>query len=73
MVRRETFINKIRELGYTFKRPQKRTELWRKRGGTHCIFLPMNVLLEDTYVLSTLAQAGCSEAEAKAFLSLAKE
>jgi hypothetical protein len=69
MVRRGTFINKIRDLQYTYKRRQKRTELWRKRGGTHYIAMPMTDLLEDGYVLTTLGQAGCSEEEARRFVA----
>ncbi len=69
MVSRQAFINKLRELDYTYKRPQKRTDLWRKRGGTHLIFLPMHDLLTEEWVTSTLAQAGCSEGEIKSFLA----
>ena len=36
------FINKTRELGHTFKTRQKRTQLWRKRGGTHYISVPLS-------------------------------
>ena len=35
MVRRDRFINKIRELKYSYKDQQKRTYLYRKTGGTH--------------------------------------
>lgn len=69
MVRREAFINKIRELNYTYKRRQKRTELWRKRGGTHFILLPMRDLLTEEYVTSTLRQAGLSDDEIKTFIA----
>jgi hypothetical protein len=72
MVTRESFINKLRELGYTYKRPQKRTELWRKRGGTHLVFLPSRDLLTEEYVSSTLRQTGCSEEEIRAFLACAR-
>jgi hypothetical protein len=72
VVRRETFINKIRELGYTYKRRQKRTYLWRRRGGTELIFVPMADLLEDEYVTSALRQAGCADDDIKAFIAAAK-
>ena len=72
MVRRETFINKIRELDYSYRRQQKRTSLWRQGGGTHRIALPANEMLEDEYVTSTLRQAGCSEDAIQAFLKSAK-
>ena len=72
MVRRESFINKIRELKYSYKSQQKRTYLYRKTGGTHYISVPMADLLEDEYVMSTLRQAGCNENEIRAFLAVAK-
>ena len=72
MVRRESFINKIRELKYSYKSQQKRTYLYRKTGGTHYISVPMADLLEDEYVMSTLRQAGCNDNEIRAFLSVAK-
>ena len=69
MVRRENFINKIRELKYTFKTRQKRTQLWRKVGGTHRMSVPLCDLLDDEYVSSALSQAGCKADEIKAFLA----
>jgi hypothetical protein len=72
MVRRETFINKIRTLQYHYKSKQKRTFLYRKTGGTHYISVPMADLLEDAFVASALRQAGLSEAEIQSFLASAK-
>jgi hypothetical protein len=72
MVRREIFVNKIRALDYYFKSKQKRTYLYRKRGGTHFISVPMVDQLEDEFVISTLCQAGVSLSEAKSFLASAK-
>jgi hypothetical protein len=72
MVRRESFINKIRELGYTYKSTQKRTYLWRKQGGTHYISVPKADLLMDEFVISSLRQAGLSDPEIQAFLTSAK-
>jgi hypothetical protein len=72
MVRRENFINKIRELKYTFKTRQKRTQLWRKVGGTHRLSVPLCDLLEDDYVSSTLLQCGCRPDDIKAFLAANK-
>jgi hypothetical protein len=72
MVRRETFINKIRTLEYHYKSKQKRTYLYRKTGGTHYISVPMADLLEDEFVISTLRQAGLSETEIQSFVASAK-
>ena len=72
MVRRDSFINKIRALNYSYKDQQKRTYLYRKTGGTHYISVPMADLLEDEYVSTTLRQAGCPDDEIEAFLAGAK-
>jgi len=72
MIRRESFINKIRELGYTYKNQQLRTQLWRKRGSTHRMFVPLMDRLEDDYVIGALRQAGVPDTEIKSFLAAAK-
>ena len=69
MIRRDTFINKIRDLDYTYKSQQKRTYLWRKKGGTHFISVPMRDFLEETFVANALRQAGCGENEIADFIA----
>ena len=69
MVRKEAFINKIRELNYTYKKQQKRVDLWRKAGGTHFISVPRRDLLDEEFVSSSLRQAGVSEEEIRTFIS----
>jgi hypothetical protein len=72
MVQRQKFINKIRSLNYYFIGKQKRTELWRKRGGTHFISVPLSDLLRDDWVANSLRQAGCAREEIQSFLASAK-
>ena len=72
VIGKSQFINKIRGLNYTFKTKQKRTELWRKKGGTHYISVPLSTKLEDEFVISSLRQAGCSPEEIKTFLASCK-
>jgi len=72
MVRRETFINKIRTLGFKYKTQQKRTYLYRQTGTTNYISVPMADLLEDEYVQSVLRQSGCTAEEIKSFIASAK-
>ena len=72
MVPHDSFINKIRSLDYTYKTRQKRTDLWRKKGGTHRMSVPMCDMLSDEYVTSALSQAGCTEADIREFLRVAK-
>jgi hypothetical protein len=70
MVRRQSFINKIRELDYTFKSERKRVYLWRK--GLHFIPVPKSDLLDDAFVANALRQAGVGNEEIQIFLGLAK-
>jgi len=72
MIRRETFVNKTRSLNYYYKSKQKRTYLYRKKGGTHFISVPMADWLEDEFVINALRQAGLSLSEAQSFLASAK-
>lgn len=72
MVRHDNFINKIRSLDYVYKTRQKRTDLWRKKGGTHYLSVPVRDLLSDEYVTSALSQAGCRLDEIQSFIAAAK-
>ena len=72
MIPRQHFVNKLRKLDYTYKAKQKRTELWRKRGGTHYVSMPLSDLLEEEWVTSTLRQAGCTQDEIGSFIAAAK-
>ena len=56
-------------MGYVYKATQKRTYLYRKAGGTHYVSVPMRDWLTETYVRSTLRQAGCSDEDVKGFLA----
>jgi hypothetical protein len=69
MIHRDAFLNKLHALHYRYKSQQRKTQLYRKVGGTHCIFVPLCDLLEDEYVGQCLMQAGLTRAEAKAFVS----
>ncbi len=54
MVRRERLINKLRELGYTFKRDAWRVQIWKR--GTHRPAIPKQDLLDEETVASILRQ-----------------
>ena len=72
MVRREQFVNKIRDLGYSYKTQQKRTYLYRRTNSTNYISVPMADLLEDEFVAHALRQAGCSDESIRLFLAACK-
>lgn len=66
MIKREKLVNKLREIGCTFKTQTKRCYLWRK--GSQRIFVPKSDLLSETYVQSVLRQCGQDEEQIKAFI-----
>lgn len=72
MVRREQFVNKIRELGYSYKTQQKRTYLFRRTNSTSYVSVPMADWLEDEFVSHSLRQAGCSDDAIRAFIAACK-
>ena len=69
MIKRKRFLSEIRELGYSFKKRRKRTELYRKSGTTDYIHLPRTALLHETYVRHTLRFAGLSDEQIRNFIS----
>lgn len=72
MVRREAFINKIRELDYHYKSQHLHTQLWKRKGTTQRMFVPLASMLEDDYVMGALRQVGVLDADIRSFLSSAK-
>ena len=58
-----------RALGNEYKTQQKRTYLWRKKGGTHYIFVPTADLVEDEFVNSSLRQSGQRDDEIREFIN----
>ena len=69
MIPREKFINKLRELGYTFKRDCDRTYLWRR--GVHRVFVPKKSTVSEEWARQTLRQCGVSDAEIDKFVRAA--
>jgi len=50
MISTRCLVNKLRELGYTFKDRRHRVDLWRKEGGTHIVTLPRKNQLSEITV-----------------------
>jgi hypothetical protein len=63
MIPRETFVNKIRSLNYTYKTQTKRVQLWKKTGGSHRMFVPICDFLEIEFVRSSLRQTEMMKTE----------
>jgi len=67
MVQRPNFINKIRALGFSYKRRCGRADIYRKRGTTDIISVPHAKLLDEGYIAATLRQNGVREDEIESF------
>jgi hypothetical protein len=61
-------VNKLRELKYVFQDRRHRVDLWRKKGGTHCVTLPRKNHMSETAVRSTLQQCGVAIPEIDQFV-----
>lgn len=70
MVPRDHFINKLRDLNYTFKTQSDKTAEWKKTGGTHRIYIRRKEdPLSDEYVRSVLKQCGCESGDIERFIA----
>ena len=72
MISRQQYINKLREINFTFKRQAPRVDLWRQIGGTKYVTVPRSDQIEDEFVASQLRQAGCTQPEIHAFIAACK-
>lgn len=69
MVPRERLINKLRELNYTYADQTLRSQLWRKKGGTHHVWIPKKEdPVSETYVRNLLRQCGVGHEEVETFI-----
>lgn len=66
MIARDRLINKLRELGYTFKRDAWRVSIWKK--GTHRVEVRKKDFLEEETVRQMLRQCGCEREEIDRFI-----
>jgi hypothetical protein len=70
VIARERVINKLRELGFSFRKDHWRVSMFRK--GPLRVEVPKKDLLEDAWVRSQFRQCGLSFAETEEFLRLAR-
>lgn len=66
----EKFVNKLRELGYTYKREKEHVKFWKK--GPHIVDVRKNTHLSVGYVRSTLKQCGCDQKDIDTFIGQTK-
>ena len=69
MVPNDALINVLRrELGYGFKKPTDRTNIYKKKGGTHRVFIRKNAVHSPEYARAILRSAGMSDDGIEQFL-----
>ncbi|MBI4229893.1 MAG: hypothetical protein HY608_03570 [Planctomycetes bacterium] len=69
---RDSFINKIRLLGYAFKRTHPRREMWRRSNPLHKMYVPRPQYLAEGDVRQMLRQAGVPKQEIDDFVNAAR-
>jgi len=58
MIAKQRFINRIRQLGYSFNRKADRVEIYRRPTPMHFISVPRRNQLDEDWVRHALRQAG---------------
>lgn len=69
---REHLINKLRELGFTFRRDCDKTSMWCRAADGIRVFLPRNNQVKDENVKAILQMAGVPDEEIKRFIGVSK-
>ncbi len=72
MISRQCVVNKLREIGYSFKERKKRVEIWRKAGITHRVLLDTRKELSQLYVRAILHSCGVPATQIETFIQSAK-
>lgn len=65
---RDHLINKLRELGFSFRKECDRTSMWRRSSDGVRVFVPRNAEVKDENVTAILDQCGLTTDEIKRFL-----
>ncbi len=68
MISTKRFVNKLREIGYSYKDRTKRMEVYRKDGGTHIVMVPRKTQVTELWAINTLKQCGCTDDEITDFI-----
>jgi len=71
-VPRERLLNKLRELGFVFKKEKGHVQLYRRSSDGTRATLRKRDLIDVAEVTAMLRQAGCSEEEIRSFIQQAQ-
>ena len=72
MISKAHFVNKLRELGFTFKTQAKRVDIWRLKGGTQYVSVRRKKKLSEAWVILTLRNLGVCADEIQEFIKSSK-
>ena len=71
-MQRDHIYNKLRELGYTFRRDAPRVKIWKHTQTYHEVHVRNKGNLREHWVRETLRSARCSEEDIERFISAYK-
>ena len=69
MISRQQLINRLRDADYTYVNQAKRTELWRQKGGTQRVAVPLCDFFTEQEAAWILTQAGLARHEVEGFIA----
>lgn len=69
MIRREHYCNKLRELGFKYKRESDRVYLYKKPGNPSFVAVPRSDLLDEDAVRAQLNLCGCKKDDIEKFIA----
>lgn len=68
-MRREYVVNKLKELGYKFRRQAWRVQIWSHPQTRHQVQVRQKDDIDDDWVKSMLRQAGCPKEDIEQFFA----
>lgn len=71
-IRREAVVNKLRELGFTYKGQGDRMQLWKQKGTTRVAGVRRSDFIPEAEVRAALKLAGCTDEAVEDFLREAR-
>jgi hypothetical protein len=69
VISRQQIINRLRQADYTYVNRAKRTELYRQKGGTQRVPVPLCDFFTEQEAAWILAQAGLTRQQVETFIA----
>lgn len=71
-MRREHLVNKLREIGFSFRKQHWRVAEWRRGTPKMVVMIPERDDLDESVVRNILRQAGCPADDIDAFVRISR-